>query len=100
MDTETVTSAARYPLQVLKEDNPFTRALATLEDSGVLPDIEAEFANLCNRVVVADHKTVRDREELREIVRKACGFINLGLERLLEAHDGIDPRQAADMFVQ
>ena len=100
MDTETVTSASRYPLQVLKEDSPFTRALATLADSGVLPDIEAEFANLCNRVVVADHKTVRDREGLREIVKKSCGFISLGLERLLGEHDGIDPRQAAEMFVQ
>jgi hypothetical protein len=100
MDTETVTSASRYPLQVLKEDNSFTRALAALADSEMLPDIEAEFANLCNRVVVADHKTVRDREGIREIVKKACGFISLGLERLLEAHDGIDPRQAAEMFVQ
>ena len=100
MDPETVASASRYPLQVLKEDNPFTRALATLGDSGVLPDIEAEFANLCNRVVVADHKTVHDREGLREIVKKSCGFISLGLERLLEEHDGIDPRQAAEMFVQ
>ena len=100
MDTETVISASRYPLQVLKEDNPFTRALATLADSGVLPDIEAEFANLCNRVIVADHKTVRDREGLKEIVKKACGFISLGLERLLKDHDRIDPRQAAELFVQ
>ena len=100
MDAETVTSASRYPLQVLKEDNPFTRALATLADSEVLPDIEAEFANLCNRVVMADHKTVRDREELREIVKKACGFLSLGLERLTQAGDGIEPRQAAEIFVQ
>ena len=100
MDTDTVTSASRYPLQVLKDDNHFTRGLAILGESGVLPEIEAEFASLCNRVVVADHKTVRDRDGLREIVKKACGFISLGLERLLQDQDRIDPREAAEMFVR
>jgi hypothetical protein len=99
-DTPTATTVSQVPLQVLKDDNHFTRALASLTGSRVLPDIEVEFANLCNRVVVADHKTVSDRDSLREIVKKACGFISLGLERLLEPYDAIDPRQAAEMFVR
>ncbi len=89
---------SQYPLRLLKEDNPFTRALATLAGLPELPDIQAEFANLCNRIIVADQKTVRDREELREIVKKACGFISLGLERLAKDHTAFDPRQAAGLF--
>jgi len=90
----------QYPFRLLKEDNHFTRALATISGSPALPDIQAEFANLCNRIIVADHKTVRGREELREIVKKACGLISLGLERLVKDHADVDPRQAAELFIK
>jgi hypothetical protein len=90
----------QYLIGLLKEDNLFTRALATITGSSALPDIQAEFANLCNRIIVADHKTVRDREALREIVKKACGFISLGLERLGNDHAEADPRQAAELFIK
>ena len=85
---------------MLKEDNHFTRALATLAESPALPGIQAEFASLCNRIIVADHKTVRDRQELGEIVKKACGFISLGLERLAKDPVDLDPRQAAELFIK
>ncbi|MGB5748055.1 MAG: DUF6178 family protein [Desulfobacterales bacterium] len=90
----------QYPFRLLQEDNHFTRALATIAGSPALPDIQAEFANLCNRIIVADHKTVRGREELREIVKKACGIISLGLERLVKDHADVDPRQAAELFIK
>ena len=90
----------QYPFRLLKEDNLFTRAVATIAGSPALPDIQAEFANLCNRIIVADHKTVRGREELREIVKKACGIISLGLERLAKDHADVDPRQAAEFFIK
>jgi len=90
----------QYPFRLLKEDNLFTRAVATIAGSPALPDIQAEFANLCNRIIVADHKTVRGREELREIVKKACGIISLGLERLAKDHADVDPRQAAELFIK
>jgi hypothetical protein len=99
-DAPTVPSVSQYPIQVLKDDNHFTRALASLAGSQELPDIEAEFAHLCNRIIVADHKTVSDREALGEIVKKACGFINLGLERLVKDLPGMDPRQAAELFIK
>jgi hypothetical protein len=91
---------SQYPIRLLKEDNHFTRALATLAGSPELPDIQTEFANLCNRIIVADHKTVRDREGLREIVKKACGFISLGLERLVKDHADLDPHRAAALFIK
>ncbi|MBW2443970.1 MAG: hypothetical protein JRH12_26115 [Deltaproteobacteria bacterium] len=91
---------SQYPARLLKEDNHFTRALAHLAESPALPGIQAEFANLCNRIIVADHKTVRDRQALREIVQKACGFISLGLEGLVKDHADLDPRKAAELFVK
>jgi hypothetical protein len=91
---------SQYPIRLLKEDNHFTRALATMERSPELPDIQAEFANLCNRIIVADHKTVRDREALREIVNKACGFISLGIERLVKDQTEVNPRRAAGLVAK
>jgi hypothetical protein len=99
-DVPAVVSISQYPIRLLKEDNPFTRALATLAGSPALPGIQAEFASLCNRIIVADHKTVRDRQELRQIVKKACGFISLGLERLVKDHADVNPRQAAGLFIK
>jgi hypothetical protein len=66
----------------MKSDTPFSRALARIEPGPLLAHLQWEFANLCNRIIVADHKTVRSREQLREIVAKACGYISMGLERL------------------
>jgi hypothetical protein len=71
-----------YPLHEMKSDTPFSRALARIEPGPLLAHLQWEFANLCNRIIVADRKTVRSREELREIVAKACGYISMGLERL------------------
>lgn len=99
-DTPSLLPISLYPSRLVKEDNHFARALATLAGAPQLPDIQDEFANLCNRIIVADHKTVRDREALREIVKKACGFISLGLERLVKDHTDVDPRQAADLFIK
>ena len=99
-DTPSLLPISLYPSRLVKADNHFARALATLAGAPQLPDIQDEFANLCNRIIVADHKTVRDREALREIVKKACGFISLGLERLVKDHTDVDPRQAADLFIK
>ena len=87
-----------YPFGLLQEDNHFARALATIGQSSEIPGLQAEFASLCNRIIVADHKTVRDREGLGEIVKKASGFISLGLEFLVKDRSGVDPRLAAEIF--
>jgi hypothetical protein len=90
----------QYPFGLVQEDNHFARALAAIGQSSEIPGLQAEFASLCNRIIVADHKTVRDREGLGEIVKKACGFISLGLEFLVKDHSGVDPRLAAELFVK
>ncbi|MBW2450596.1 MAG: hypothetical protein JRE92_09245 [Deltaproteobacteria bacterium] len=88
----------QYPIRMLKEDNHFTRALTVVEHRDVLTQIQAEFANLCNQIIVADHKTVREQEKLRDIVKKTCGYISIGLERLAEDKTRIDTRRSAALI--
>lgn len=71
-----------YHAGMLKEENLFTRALKSIELDNVIEQVQAEFAGLCNQIVAADQKLIRDREGLKNIVKKACGYINIGLEGL------------------
>ncbi|UCG06989.1 MAG: hypothetical protein JSV83_24340 [Desulfobacterales bacterium] len=100
MDYTTMLPVPQYPLKVLKEDNHFTRALAAIEPAALLQQVQTEFANLCNQIIVADHKTIREREALREIVRKACGYISIGLERLSDDEKKVDPHRAAALIAR
>jgi hypothetical protein len=85
-----------YPLRELSGDTLFGRALARVEAPAALPGLQLEFANLCNRIIVADHRTIRDREQLRPVVAKACGYLSLGLEQLKGPEDKApDPARAA-----
>ncbi len=85
-----------YPLRELPGDTLFGRALALVESPAALPSLQLEFANLCNRIIVADHRTIRDREQLRPVVAKACGYLSLGLEQLKGQGEGpTDPARAA-----
>jgi hypothetical protein len=67
---------------VLEEENNFTIALTGISSNEALNQIQAEFAGLCNRIISADQKNIRDRNELKQIVEKACGYLNIGLEKL------------------
>jgi hypothetical protein len=85
-----------YPLRELKTENPFGRALARIEAPGLSTHLQWEFANLCNQVIVADQKTIRERDELRRIVAKVCGYISIGLQRLQDRPgEGGDANRAA-----
>ena len=82
------------PLRELKQDNHFTRALQKIEAANVLQLVQTEFANLCNQIVVADHRTIGEREGLQQIVKKASGYVSIGLERMLKDKK-VDPARAA-----
>jgi hypothetical protein len=85
-----------YPLREMAADTHFSRALARIEPGQVSTHLQWEFANLCNQVVVADHRSIQDREQLRQIVAKACGYLSIGLERLKGPKDPEpDPAMAA-----
>jgi hypothetical protein len=87
------------PLRELKEDNHFTRALQKIEAANVLQLVQTEFANLCNQIVVADHRTIGEREGLQEVVKKASGYVSTGLERMLKDKK-VDPARAAALITR
>jgi len=71
-----------YPFGMLKEDNLFAMSLKRIESDKILNDLQAEFAGLCNRIISADQKSIKSRDELKEIVKKACGYLSIGLGRM------------------
>ncbi|CAB1075256.1 hypothetical protein D1AOALGA4SA_3076 [Olavius algarvensis Delta 1 endosymbiont] len=99
-DPTSFSPVPQYPSRLLKEDDPLSRALAVIDSENVLGHIQTEFANLCNQIIVADHKTIRERDQLRDIVKKACGYVSIGLQRLSETGVKLDRRQAATLVTR
>ncbi|MBI5581320.1 MAG: hypothetical protein HY895_19385 [Deltaproteobacteria bacterium] len=90
-----------YPLREMEADNHFSRALDRVEPQDILTQVQWEFANLCNQIIVADQRAIRDRAQLHDIVKKACGYISMGLERLRAAGEKeVDPRKAAAALIR
>ena len=58
-----------YHTGVIEEENHFTVALKNIKADDVLEQIQSEFAGLCNRIISADQKTIREKDELRSIVK-------------------------------
>jgi len=73
-------SVPLYPADMLEEDNLFARALTQVDAEAVLQRLQAEFASLCNQIIAADHKQIRSKQDLKPVVRKACGYIVIGLQ--------------------
>jgi hypothetical protein len=86
--------------QGLGEDDLFFRALETLKPEALLLQIQTEFAALCNRIISADRKVIQDRDTLGHVVRKACGYLSIGLERLSATNTRPAPSRAAAMLVR
>jgi hypothetical protein len=74
----------QYSTRMLNEDNIFTRALTQITTEEGLQQLQTEFASLCNQVIAADQKPIKDRAELKKVVKKAGGYISIGLQRLTE----------------
>jgi uncharacterized protein DUF6178 len=68
---------------MMGEDSLFSRLLAKITDINILQQLQIEFAGVCNQLIAAETHPVRSRDELKTIVKKACGFISIGLENLL-----------------
>jgi len=90
-----------FPLREMEADNHFSRALERVEPQDILTQVQWEFANLCNQIIVADHKVIRRRAQLHDIVKKACGYISMGLERLkATGQKEVDPGKAAAALIR
>jgi len=77
----------QYPIQILKQDNYFYDALVLIESEETLSEIHLQFANLCNQIISADAISVSSQEILKNIVSKACGYIHIAIESLLDSDD-------------
>jgi hypothetical protein len=71
-----------YPVSVLNGDDLFSTAMNRIDSSQLFSELESEFVVLCNTIISADQKIIRERGELSEIVTKACGYISIGLQHL------------------
>ena len=75
-----------YPVRMLEQDNPFARALEGIEEEDLRQQIQVEFAGLCNQIISADETRITQKEQLGQIVNKACGYISIGLEQLARSN--------------
>ena len=89
-----------YPSGMLPAEDLFAGALQHLERDATRQQIQMEFAGLCNQAGVADNKTVRDKTALKDIVKKVCGYLNIGIERLTVAGGKVDLNRAAELLCQ
>jgi len=86
--------AAPIPLStalLIQEQDLFHRSLRHVEESITLERLQIEFAGMCNQIISADGFEIRDREGLASVVRKACGYLDIGLQQL----DSSVPSKAA-----
>ena len=79
-----------YSAGMLEKESLFTDALKRIEIDDVLEQVQTEFAGLCNQIIAADQKNIREKDELKSIVQKACGYLNIGLEQLTEDDRKLD----------
>jgi hypothetical protein len=87
-----------YFTGAMREDSLFARTLKRIEPHDIIEQLQMEFAGICNRILSADQKIVREREDLKNIVQKACGYISIGLEGLAESDGVPDASQSATLI--
>jgi Family of unknown function (DUF6178) len=71
-----------YASGMMEVDNVFVRSLIALEHDRILPDIQAELVSLINQIVVADQKLIASKADIEDVVKKAAGYLSIGLARL------------------
>jgi hypothetical protein len=67
---------------LIRDQDLFHVALQNIDDIHFLQRVQLEFAAMCNQIISADALVVRDKEQLAAVVRKACGYLSIGLDRV------------------
>ena len=81
---------------LIQAQDLFYISLKRIEESRTLEQLQIEFAGMCNQIISADGLLIRDKERLADVVRKACGYLSIGLEKVT----GGDPKEAARLLQQ
>ncbi|ABW66188.1 DUF6178 family protein [Desulfosudis oleivorans] len=84
--------------RLLKKTTLFAQALERVDSPAALEELSTEFAALCNSIVVADGARLSAKKELAHVVNKACGYIAIGLFRLAESKETLNPSKAAALM--
>ncbi len=79
---------------LIRDQGLFYIALKRTQESHILERLQMEFTAMCNQIVSADDLVVRDKESLADVVRKACGYLDIGLEKVTDG----DPKKAARLL--
>lgn len=93
---EPMATAPIGPIVMMDRAGLFSQALSRITAEDILYPLQSEFAGVCNRIIAADGQPVRSRQELAAVVKKACAYISIGLERL----SGKAPKQAWDTLAK
>jgi len=70
------------PAAVVPPGGLFAEALARISSSEKMEQVQVQFATLCNRLAVVDREKIKDRETLAAVVKKASGYLGIGLESI------------------
>ncbi|MBU8911805.1 MAG: hypothetical protein KOO65_11105 [Desulfobacterales bacterium] len=69
----------------IEGDDLFVTSLK-LFDPDVILHLESELAALINKIISADKIKIQSKEILEKTIKKACAYLNLGLEVILEGN--------------
>lgn len=86
------------PVKIAEEGNVFTEALGLIATDRRLEQIQAELAGLSNQIISADRLKIREREQLDDVVKKATGYIGIGLEECVSGTGRIDLLRAVELI--
>jgi hypothetical protein len=96
---ENVVMVPYWAQHLLEPDNIFAKALSSLSNENSLMQLQSEFAGLCNQLLIADQKAVKGRSGLHDAVKKASGYIGIGLETISGSKvENIEHYLLADIF--
>ncbi|MCF8067606.1 MAG: DUF6178 family protein [Desulfobacterales bacterium] len=86
-----------YSPGLLSKENIFTKALRMVDSPISRQLLQTAFAGLSNQIISADQKSVKTRDDLKNIIDKASGYLSIGLSRILWKED-LEPAHAATII--
>jgi hypothetical protein len=78
--------------------NLFTETVSAIQDRATLERLQTEFAGLCNQIIAADGKKIRQKTALDQVVRKAGDFISIGMHIAAMESGSKDPYLQANLI--
>jgi len=98
-EPDMIVPAPVHHTAMMDKKNTFSQALATITLEETLHQLQVEFAGVCNRLIAADQAAIHERKELKTVVKKACGYISIGLE-YLSADNQPDVKKRLSEYIQ